>query len=250
MKQPQSIQIDIPKPCHEDWNKMTPQEQGRFCNSCQKCVVDLTQFSDKQLYEYITAHKGERVCGRINQWQLNRPIHMPHQPKSRLYKWMVAAGMAIALAAVHEDSFARAPIAIVQTDNYQQEGDTTGGDTITISGTVVDENDQPLINAVVQVSDGDRMVGGAVTDFDGKFTVRTLATKSYLISVKYIGYYEKTIELSADNLSKRLHVKMEAGMPTLGDMIIHTEYNPPLINKSHGGTQKIIKSDEIERGAW
>ena len=33
----------IPEPCHENWNKMTPQEQGRHCAVCSKVVVDFTK---------------------------------------------------------------------------------------------------------------------------------------------------------------------------------------------------------------
>lgn len=250
MKQPQSIQINIPQPCDEGWDRMTPNEQGRFCDSCQKCVVDLTEFSDKQLYEYITAHKGERVCGRINQWQLKRPIHMPHQPKSRLYKWMAAAGMAIALAAVQENSFARAPVAIVQTDNYQQEDDTTGNDSITISGTVVDENEEPVIFAVVEIYHNGVVAGGAVVDFDGRFVIKLLAAKDYAVRVRCLGYNEKTVEVPLENLNKGLLIKMEASNQVLEGELIYTEYNPPLIDKWHGGTQKTIKSYEIEKGAY
>ena len=37
----------IPKPCHEDWNKMTPTQQGKFCSSCSKQVIDFSLMSDQ-----------------------------------------------------------------------------------------------------------------------------------------------------------------------------------------------------------
>ena len=43
------FQLQIPEPCHESWEKMNPVEQGRFCNSCQKAVIDFTGMSDAQL---------------------------------------------------------------------------------------------------------------------------------------------------------------------------------------------------------
>ena len=33
--------ITIPKPCNKDWNSMSPNKKGRFCNSCSKTVIDL-----------------------------------------------------------------------------------------------------------------------------------------------------------------------------------------------------------------
>ena len=43
------IQLEIPEPCNKNWDKMTPFDKGRFCDSCQKAVVDFTGMSDAQL---------------------------------------------------------------------------------------------------------------------------------------------------------------------------------------------------------
>jgi hypothetical protein len=34
--------IIIPEPCHQNWDAMTPNEQGRHCTSCVNTVVDVT----------------------------------------------------------------------------------------------------------------------------------------------------------------------------------------------------------------
>ncbi len=65
------IQISIPNPCHEDWNKMTPKEQGRFCSNCQKTVIDFTKMNSDELYRYISQHKNEKICGRFRPTQLS-----------------------------------------------------------------------------------------------------------------------------------------------------------------------------------
>ena len=44
----------IPNPCSEDWNTMTPDDNGRFCGSCQKVVIDFTTYSTHE----ILAHAG------------------------------------------------------------------------------------------------------------------------------------------------------------------------------------------------
>ena len=63
--------ISIPKPCHEDWSKMTPNEKGRFCQSCSKTVVDFSKMNVEEIQDYIHKNKNERICGHINQNQLN-----------------------------------------------------------------------------------------------------------------------------------------------------------------------------------
>jgi len=74
---PIKFQIDIPKPCHENWNKMNPVEQGRFCNSCQKAVVDFTGMSDSQLVAFFKKLSTGSVCGRFENDQLGREILIP-----------------------------------------------------------------------------------------------------------------------------------------------------------------------------
>lgn len=32
------MKISIPKPCNENWNEMTPDQQGAFCKVCSKVV--------------------------------------------------------------------------------------------------------------------------------------------------------------------------------------------------------------------
>lgn len=96
MKQSKSIQISLTQPCHEDWEKMTPQEQGRFCDSCQKCVVDFTGFSDEELYRYIATHKGKNLCGRFNNTQLGRQVFKP-QKRRKYFQWVMSLGFVVFL---------------------------------------------------------------------------------------------------------------------------------------------------------
>lgn len=69
------LQLTIPEPCHEDWNKMTPAEKGRFCSSCQKDVYDFTKSTDLQIIE--TYNKTNSICGRFLPSQLDRELFYP-----------------------------------------------------------------------------------------------------------------------------------------------------------------------------
>lgn len=66
------IRFRIPKPCNEDWESMQQAENGRFCAVCQKCVVDLSGMSGKQIGE-VYAKNGGQVCGRMDQPKLIQP---------------------------------------------------------------------------------------------------------------------------------------------------------------------------------
>lgn len=65
------FKISIPKPCHENWNRMTPKEKGRFCSSCSKTVIDFTKKSTQQIQNYLIENKNKRVCGHFYKKQLD-----------------------------------------------------------------------------------------------------------------------------------------------------------------------------------
>ncbi|WP_289664748.1 hypothetical protein [Flavobacterium panacagri] len=66
--------ITIPKPCQENWNKMTPTESGRFCMSCSKTVVDFTLMLPEQIQHFFIQNQNEKICGRFRKSQLDAII--------------------------------------------------------------------------------------------------------------------------------------------------------------------------------
>jgi hypothetical protein len=64
--------IEIPKPCHENWNQMTPDATGRFCVSCAKSVVDFTNKTQVEIQNFFIENKGKSVCGRFRNQQLEK----------------------------------------------------------------------------------------------------------------------------------------------------------------------------------
>ncbi|WP_178987213.1 energy transducer TonB [Winogradskyella schleiferi] len=79
--------ISIPNPCHEDWIKMTPNEKGRFCQSCSKSVIDFTQMPQQTIEAYLVANNRKKICGRFKVSQLEQirieiPQHIIQQETS------------------------------------------------------------------------------------------------------------------------------------------------------------------------
>jgi hypothetical protein len=66
------FKIHIPDPCFEDWDKMTPNEQGSFCKVCSKTVVDFSKRSEDEIQQYIAANIDKKICGRFNISQLEQ----------------------------------------------------------------------------------------------------------------------------------------------------------------------------------
>ncbi len=94
-----SFSIVIPKPCHEDWNKMTPDQKGAFCGSCQKSVYDFTGKTDEEVIEILEKNKDKKICGRFDTKQLERPIEktIPNYLIQTNYSRLQAFAMALFL---------------------------------------------------------------------------------------------------------------------------------------------------------
>jgi TonB-dependent SusC/RagA subfamily outer membrane receptor len=58
---------------------MTPAQQGKFCGSCQKQVVDFSNMSDRQVAEFFKKPSTGSVCGRFMTDQLDRDIEIPRK---------------------------------------------------------------------------------------------------------------------------------------------------------------------------
>jgi hypothetical protein len=68
------LKIAIPKPCHEDWDKMLSNQHGRHCNACAKTVTDFTTMTDEAIKDFFINKKEEPVCGKFKNEQLSRII--------------------------------------------------------------------------------------------------------------------------------------------------------------------------------
>lgn len=63
--------ITIPEPCSENWNEMTPNEKGAFCQKCALDVYDFTNKTADEIREVLTLNIAAPVCMRIEPKQLD-----------------------------------------------------------------------------------------------------------------------------------------------------------------------------------
>lgn len=72
--------LTIPEPCTENWDKMTPKENGRFCLSCSKTVVDFTSMLPNEVQHFFIQNQNQNICGRFKNEQLETiTIQIPSQ---------------------------------------------------------------------------------------------------------------------------------------------------------------------------
>ena len=85
--------------------------------------------------------------------------------------------------------------------------------TITVKGTVVDTTNEPLIGVTVMI-DGQQS-GGAVTDFDGNYTIK--ADKNATLKFSYIGYSDQKIAIGGRNT---INVTMKEDAEVLQEVVV------------------------------
>jgi len=61
--------IGIHEPCSENWNEMTPTEQGAFCQKCATQVYDFTTKSNDEIKQTLRSLIGQPVCGSFKPGQ-------------------------------------------------------------------------------------------------------------------------------------------------------------------------------------
>ena len=204
-----NINISIPKPCHENWEAMTPAEKGRFCSVCSKTVLDFTKASDKEIISYLNNNKN--ACGRFNNYQLNRDLIIPKQKSS--YWFITTASVLGFLGLNNQTVFSQIPLKTEQTDKIKTTHDTTkttlGLKKIT---GVVSDDLGPLIKASVTVKGTTKTT---FTDFDGNYTIE--AKEDDILIFHYIGSKPQEIIISNKN---QINVTLLPEFVLAGEIVI------------------------------
>lgn len=78
--------VTIPNPCNKGWNNMMPRDNGKYCDSCDKTVVDFTSMSHDQVKEYFLKNSGQKICGHFKATQVTIERPKLHKQLIKLYE--------------------------------------------------------------------------------------------------------------------------------------------------------------------
>jgi hypothetical protein len=168
MAKSKPMKLTINNPCKESWNDMIQGDGSRFCANCEKHVVDFSIMTDKEIYNYLKERQGQKVCGRVRNDQLQRPI-LPEFKKANGFDLIKVAATIFVGATVFLPNSAegQSPQTQVQTqDSFKH--NNAGNQLqrqVVIKGKVM-LNDEIFPNAVLEIN-GRHMV---FADENGEFT--------------------------------------------------------------------------------
>lgn len=215
----------IPEPCHENWNKMTPQEQGRHCAVCSKVVVDFTQKKEKEINHIMATAEG-RVCGNFNVSQLNQEAQMKvfKNPKNIFSKNIKYFAIAIfgffAMSKKAEAQKLKGKVAI-RGDVMPYDYHDAYTETTVLSGAISSVDDKHLSGAVVEVYSGEKLVGNATSIANGSYRIviepGKIQSRKITVRVFHPNYESKNInDLVVDKANIRLNVNLDEYMMLMG----------------------------------
>lgn len=213
----QKLQLSIPEPCHENWQQMTPTEQGRYCNVCAKEVIDFSMMTDTEVLNYFTHTTHDKVCGRALPGQLNRTITRPKEPKKRLFWYWNYIVMFLMFFSKSNNAKAQGDIKAATEFSPVKPADVNKVETIVMSswivkGKVVDVTGNPIGFATIKIK---RIKGSISTDANGNYSV-WVATNSILV-ISALGFKEMEVPVGENNV---LNITLERKEDLRGEVVI------------------------------
>jgi hypothetical protein len=253
MEKPEKIkksQLRVNNPCHENWDNMSPAEQGKFCGVCETEVVDFVAMSDEQVEQFFANYQGGHLCGRIRQKEELPPISISTAvlpPQFQPSHWRkIAAGLLLAtsLAACkskphsHEvekvgemeimgrhapqpDSLKIGEIKeVIVMGKPAMPSQTTVTKLLKGDGLKgeVTKNGQPKAYANVALYDGDEILVKTQTKADGLFSLKLpdfnpAKHKNLRIEASHMEFFEVSHNATVEQIIPQ-PLKLELGEPT------------------------------------
>lgn len=240
------LQLDIPTPCHENWDKMTQVEKGRFCDSCQKQVVDFSNMSDREIAMFFKKPSTGSVCGRFMQDQLNRDFEIPKKriPWLRYFFQFLLPGFLISMKATAQGKVkvVEKEICSVPNPNTTHSrgskifSDSTipsarivlGGirsiliqktieEIPVIKGKIIDDAGYPVPYATIAIKNTKT---GVAADANGIFAIKPEpGWKHITIVTSSVGFESKELQLNGPNRNDSIQIQLKK-RETLGEVVV------------------------------
>ena len=212
------LPIQVPNPCHEDWQKMIPEEKGRHCLSCQKTVMDFTQMTDAEILSFFQ-QKPTGVCGRFRQEQLKPKLTTETKHLSRWKMYLLAISATLAMKTLlAETTKAQTPVEQrepkisplrVGTVAYVHDEER-----FTVAGKVIDaETKEPIPGVSIAIKGTTQ---GITTNRNGEFQLALLKKEDILV-ISFFGFLTQEYKALSE---QSLFVEMKPDIIALSSMVV------------------------------
>ncbi|MDR2222119.1 MAG: carboxypeptidase-like regulatory domain-containing protein [Flavobacteriaceae bacterium] len=224
-----SYRLEIPEPCGENWNLMTPQEKGRHCAVCDKVVIDFSKATKREIMVHIK--KEGKICGRVPQAFINTNLVDESERQVFGIKGLVATVVnLLALTTTVQAQVKEEPKQEVSP--ILEKKSSTMNEQHSVIQDVDKENTKIIKGTVFSASDGLPLPGATVfikgtqegvsTDMDGKFSLSIYnysPSNKLIIVFEFIGFERKEIAIRKIK-ENEVVVFLKESTSLLGEVIV------------------------------
>ena len=186
--------------CTQKWEAMEPVSGGRYCQDCQKEVIDFTQLSNQEIIGYFEQKRKIKTCGHFSVEQLkqlNKSLNQPPRTSLQQSLRTLALGTLLTASSCQTSKTINHSNCKGHKSHYEIVDKSINKKeiaSIEIVGTVVSEDNEPLSDVIIQIEE--TMIG-AVSGLDGEFrlVVPSDFEQAKVLNTKYLGFEDLQINL-------------------------------------------------------
>ncbi|MCT4628601.1 carboxypeptidase-like regulatory domain-containing protein [Winogradskyella sp.] len=200
--------LDINKPCSENFNNFKLTKKGGFCDSCKKEVIDFTRMNSEEITTYFKTKASANTCGRFKEQQLNTSYNL-NSVKKKHIGFITGLGFLIlsffSIFSAQAQDIKKSKKQLNDNSNIEELKEKTK---VTVKGTVITKEDRlPLPGASIVLQGTNISVQ---TDFDGYFKFPKKLKKGDILIVSYVGL--KSQKIIIENKKSALNIELEVNM--------------------------------------
>jgi hypothetical protein len=218
-----TMKVNLPEPCHEDWNKMDSQEKGRFCGSCQKLVIDFSVMSDTEIVNYFKEYKGQNTCGHFKKTQVNRHLDRKlkeqETPRRKFFlKELAAACFAFFLAST--DAKAQGESYFSEKEIEQSKDNQDKKIEIAINGKIVNGNEN-IANAIISIKGTNNKTVSLENGLFSIYIPNEIAQNQdfVILVVEHQDFRQKEVEVATSPTNQFIEIDFDRGRKTTVELI-------------------------------
>lgn len=246
--------INIPAPCHADWDSMIGNDQVRFCEHCDLRVTDLSAMTRRKAMDFVARAEG-RVCvrfiqkpnGQVLTRTMPEKLYRIQRRVSRIAASAFTATLSIssAMAQSCPASGSDQPRQVVELIHTESEPEfITDKFTASVAGTIRKEEEGPISDATVVLVGRETGEERTVTTSAlGEYSFQFLPQGEYLLWARKSGFQTETdIVTVPPNTAVNVNIEMferTVGFGVGGAMAMVIEPEDPLF--------KAVTDNDIEK---
>jgi len=206
-----SITINIPEPCHEGWQNMTPTQKGRFCTSCEKEVIDFSNKRDEDLVKELVGKTN--ICGRFKSSQLNREVKMERKSNNSLLPYAASLLVPLSLMGSNPTETDGSEKNFVSLGIGRYSNMNNNRIQVITSGKITDAHGKPLFNVEISVKESGRSV---VSGIRGDYQIKSLDRETLIF--KKDGFVAQEVKLT--NRSQTIDINLHPNVDDIDIMVL------------------------------